>query len=149
MKTLWMPIIALALCGLCLASSQMLNVGEDYGRSWITQNANRFASSHDSSNSTADLWRWGSTPKGYEVINGKVYPIIAPTEWYYPAFATNATPIVVNGTALRTNGNYISSYIPPDYASQYPGEDAWLLSQLAGRPVVVVYPPANPYSSLR
>ena len=149
LRTSWIPIIALALCGLCFASSEMQNVGESYGKSWISQNSNKFDSSHSSSNNSADLWQWGGTPKGYGVMNGKVYPLLGYPEWYYPAFTANATPIVVNGTALLTDQEYVPPNIPAEYAPQAPGVDPWLLSQLSGRPVYVVYPPANPGSSLR
>lgn len=147
MKISWIPIIALAFCGLCLASSEMQNVGESFGKSWISQNADRFGSSQSSATNTADLWQWGGAPKGYGVMNGKVYPLLGYPEWYYPSFTSNATPIVVNGTALLTNNNYIAPNLPSEYLPQYPGEDAWLLSQLSGRPVVVVYPPGS--STLR
>lgn len=147
MRILWIPIIALALCGLCLASSEMQNVGESFGKSWIAQNANKFESSHGSSSNAADLWQWGGTPKGYGVMNGKVYPILGYPELYYPSFTVNSTPIVVNGTALLTSRNYVPPYVPTEYIPQYAGEDAWLLSQLSGRPVLVVYPPGS--SSLR
>jgi len=77
-------------------------------------------------------------------MNNKVFPIIGNTQWFYPAFAANQTPLVVNGTALLMNRNYMF----PNYMTYGFAEDPWLLAQLSDQPVVVVYPSPYPYSTL-
>ena len=137
--------MAIAFCGLSMASQQMLSVGEEFGNTWLTENSHKFdAANTRSSNNSGDLWNWGGKPLGYEVMNNKVFPLIAPTQWFYPAFATNKTPIVVNGTALLMNRNYMF----PNFVSSGFTEDPWLLAQLSEQPVIVVYPSPNPYSTL-
>jgi hypothetical protein len=137
--------MAIAFCGLSMASQQMLSVGEEFGNTWLTENSHKFnAANTRSSNNSGDLWNWGGKPLGYEVMNNKVFPLIAPTQWFYPAFATNKTPIVVNGTALLMNRNYMF----PNFVSSGFTEDPWLMAQLSEQPVIVVYPSPNPYSTL-
>jgi len=145
MRTILILIMSIAFCTLGMASQQMLSVGGEFGNAWLTENSHKFdASNTKSANSGGDLWNWGGKPLGYEVINNKIYPFIAPTQWFYPAFATNKTPIVVNGTALLMNRNYML----PNFVSSGFTEDPWLLAQLSEQPVIVVYPPAKPYSTL-
>jgi hypothetical protein len=129
MRILLSLLLALVLCGLCLATTQ--NVGEDFGRYWLTQNSNKFVSG-----GANDLWNWGGKPRGYEVYNGTLYQLLAPTDWYYPAFMSNATPIVINGTALIRNANYA----PIDLLFPDPKTDPWYIAQRTGRPVAVVHP---------
>jgi hypothetical protein len=138
-------ILAIAFCGLSMASQQMLPVGGEFGNAWLTENSHKFDATHiRSANTSGDLWNWGGKPLGYEVMNNKVFPLIAPTQWFYPAFETNKTPIVVNGTALLMNRNYMF----PIFVSSGFTEDPWLLAQLSEQPVIVVYPSPNPYSTL-
>ena len=127
-----------------MAAPQMQSVSGDFGKTWLSQNANKFAAA-PSTNNGNDLWNWGSKPQGYEVVNGQISPIIAPTQTIYPAFMTNTTPIVVNGTSWgrsnyispdSTTPNFISPYYAfPDYIS-----DPWFLAQIMERPVIVRYP---------
>jgi len=145
MRTILILIMAIAFCGLSMASQQMLSVGEEFGNTWLTENSHKFdAANTRSANNSGDLWNWGGKPLGYEVMNNKVFPLIAPTQWFYPAFATNKTPIVVNGTALLMNRNYMF----PNFVSSGFTEDPWLMAQLSEQPVIVVYPSPNPYSTL-
>jgi len=145
MRTILILIMAIAFCGLSVASQQMLSVGEEFGNAWLTENSHKFdAANTRSADNGGDLWNWGGKPLGYEVMNNKVFPLIAPTQWFYPAFATNKTPIVVNGTALLMNRNYMF----PNFVSSGFTEDPWLLAQLSEQPVIVVYPSPNPYSTL-
>jgi hypothetical protein len=145
MRTILILIMTIAFCMLGMASQQMLSVGGEFGNSWLTENSHKFdASNTKSTNNGGDLWNWGGKPLGYEVMNNKIFPLIAPTQWFYPAFATNLTPIVVNGTALLRNRNYML----PNFVSSGFTEDPWLLAQLSEQPVIVIYPPANPYSTL-
>ena len=145
MRTILILIMAIAFCGLSVASQQMLSVGEEFGNAWLTENSHKFdAANTRSADNGGDLWNWGGKPLGYEVMNNKVFPLIAPTQWFYPAFATNKTPIVVNGTALLMNRNYMF----PNFVSSGFTEDPWLMAQLSEQPVIVVYPSPNPYSTL-
>ncbi len=134
--------IGLLLCSVSPAESLMKNVGEDFGKSWLTQNSNKFAAS--TSNGSKDLWQWGGEPLGYEVSNGEIYPKIAPTEWYYPMFLSNSTPILINGTSLLLNPNYV----PPEFVLNGFVNDPWYLAQLSERPVVVTYPVPGRASTL-
>jgi hypothetical protein len=145
MRTILIVIMTIVICTPGMASQQMLSVGGEFGNAWLTENSHKFdAFNTKSANNGGDLWNWGGKPLGYEVMNNKIFPLIAPTQWFYPAFATNKTPIVVNGTALLMNRNYML----PNFMSSGFTEDPWLLAQLSEQPVIVVYPPANPYSTL-
>lgn len=153
MRTLLALLIILALCTPGLAAPQTQGVGADFGKAWLAQNANKFTAAPNTNNSN-DLWNWGSKPQGYEVVGGQLYPIIAPTQTFYPAFVTNTTPIVVNGTAFWGNRNYASpDFMTPDfmypyYMSPYYSTDPWFLAQIMERPVVVRYPANTKGSAL-
>ncbi len=134
--------LGISLCSLSNAVSPMKNVGEDFGKTWLAQYSNKFVTS--STNNSNDLWEWGGKPLGYEVFQGKLYPLLSPTELYYPGFITNTTPIYVNGTALMRNQWYLyRDYMSPDFIS-----DPWLLAQMTDRPVMVVYPAEDGKSTL-
>lgn len=142
-------LIALVAAGLLICShspadSRIKNVGEDFGKSWLAQNTNKFAAVASSSNGSKDLWAWGGKPLGYEVIKGEIYPRIAPTELYYPMFMSNSTPILINGTRLQQNSNYI----PAEFALNGFVNDPWYLAQLTERPVIVAYPAPGRASTL-
>ncbi len=149
-------IVALALCSLSLAMTQ--DVGGDFGKSWLIKYSNKFVSNkggdinsdtysnvNSNTNGNAnDLWKWGGKPQGYEVFNGKLYPMLAPTEWYYPAFMSNATPIIINGTALINEKAHTPvDFLFPDFAS-----DPWSIAQNTERPVMVRYPAESGISTL-
>jgi hypothetical protein len=139
--------LGFSLCSLSNALSPMQNVGEDYGRTWLTQYSNKFVTT--SSNNTNDLWKWGGEPRGYEVFQGRLYPLLSPAELYYPGFITNSTPIFLNGTAYMRDQRYMYlNYIPP-YTSPNSVTDPWLLAQMTDRPIVVVYPAEDGRSTLR
>lgn len=134
--------LGISLCIISNALSPMQSVGEDFGKTWLAQYSNKFVTT--STNNSNDLWKWGGKPLGYEVFQGRLYPLLAPTELYYPGFINNATPIYVNGTALlRNQWHLYRNYMSPDFAA-----DPWLLAQLTDRPVVVVYPAEDEKSTL-
>lgn len=135
MRTILVLVVALMLCSLSIAMNQ--DVGGDYGKSWLIKYSNKFVSNRGSINSsTDDLWRWGGKPLGYEVFNSKLHPMLAPVEWYYPAFMSNTTPIVINGTALLNNRALMPiDSLFPDFAS-----DPWSIALATERPVMVRYP---------
>jgi hypothetical protein len=135
-------ILSIATCSFCLAASSMQSVGGEFGQTWLTQYSNKFVTA--SSNNTNDLWKWGGKPHGYDVFLGKLYPLLAPTEVYYPGIMANTTPIVVNGTELMRNQR--SLFL--DFMSQGFVSDPWLLAQMTERPVVVVYPAEDRRSTL-
>ncbi len=149
----WLIIIlaiylGIALGSISLAASPMQSVGEEFGQTWLTQYSNKFVTS--SANNTNDLWEWGGKPLGYDVFGGKLYPLLAPTEVYYPGFVTNTTPIVVNGTALmRDHRFFYLDYMGPDLMTSGFMSDPWLLAQMTERPVVVVYTSEDGRSTLR
>lgn len=140
MRILLILLIALALCSLSFAMTQ--DVGGDFGHSWLIKYSNKFASDKDSK--TNDLWNWGGKPRGYDVFNGKLYPMLAPAEWYYPAFTNNTTPIIMNGTALLNDRSLMPiDYLFPDFAN-----DPWSIAQTTERPVMVRYPAGSGSNTL-
>lgn len=118
----------------------MQSVGEDFGKTWLE----KYGDKPPHSDERNDLWNWGGIPRGYQVEKGQLYPVLAPTEWYYPLFPTNSTPLYLNGTAINSNRNYFSS----DYISPESIGDPWFLAQLLGRTVVVFYASDNKASRL-
>jgi len=105
------------------------NVGESFGSSWLAKYGTKPSSTIETEN---NLWRWGSAPKGFSLINGTLYPPGYLPQWYYPdTFRNNDTPIVIN--------NSVSNNLQPSYL----GMDPWLTAQLTGRPVTVVREPRS------
>jgi hypothetical protein len=144
-------ILTLALCSQTTSFAQMQSVGEEFGKTWLEQYGDKPVSSSERN----DLWSWGGIPRGYQVDNNQLYPVLAPTEWYYPLFVTNSTPLYLNGSTIYGHRNYVSpDFMPPDFMSSdfmapdFTG-DPWFLAQLLGRPVVVFYPGNNKASTLR
>jgi len=136
-------IMAVAMfCSLCLGAAQMQNVGGEFGRSWLTQHGNKFVSA-DTNNSN-DLWNWGGKPRGYDVYNGQLYPMLALPEYYYPLFMSNTTPILINATPSINNRNML----PVDFMSPELMGDPWFLAQVTGQPVMVIYPANSQGSTL-
>jgi len=129
-------ILVVLSCG--LAASQMQVVGGDFGKSWLSMHSSKFPTS-DAKNG---LWNWGGSPKGYERIGNTVQPVLAPSQIFYPAFMSNATPVVVNGTTSWGGSNYLS----PDFYSPDFVDNPWMLAQTLERPVIVKYP-ARTYPS--
>lgn len=136
MKIVLVLAAALMLCSLSLAMTQ--DVGGDFGKSWLIKYSNKFVSNKggNTNGSLDDLWKWGGKPIGYDVANGKLYPLLAPTEWYYPVFMSNNTPIVINGTALLNN----RALMPMDFLFPDLATDPWSIAQATERPVMVRYP---------
>lgn len=124
-------MLAMTVLYATIASAYALNVGGDFGRSWLDQHGDKSVVSQGK----AGLWDWGGAPKGYQLIGGKLYPAGSDTtpQWYYPYFMTNATPIVINKSTLLTDKNYIPlDFLSPDFVN-----DPWVLAQISGRPVLV------------
>ena len=130
------PLIVIVCVSLIIVCTQMVqsfqDVGGGFGTSWLEQHGSKPGSSSDTSQS---LWNWGANPKGYLTLNGTLYPPGYWPQYYYPSDWTSVDPIIINNTKL---GNYIS---PNLLASNSNYQDAWLTSQLSGRPVVVINTP--------
>ncbi len=140
--------LGIALCSLSSAVSPMQSVGGEFGQTWLTQYSNKLVTAN--ANNTNDLWEWGGKPRGYDVYQGKLYSLLAPTEVYYPGFIANTTPIFVNGTALmRDHRFFYLDYMAPDFMTSGFMSDPWLLAQMTERPVVVMYPSEDRRSTLR
>ena len=112
----------------CIPSSYgFQSVGESFGSSWLAKYGMQPTSTIEIQN---NLWRWGSAPKGFSLINGTLYPPGYLPQWFYPdTFTDNNTPIIINNTG--------SNNLQPNYL----GTDPWLTAQLSGRPVTVVREP--------
>jgi hypothetical protein len=140
MRTLLALAIAIAMLNLSLGF-QMLDVGGDFGRSWLAKYGHTFVTNNTSN--IDNLWDWGGKPKGYEVFNGTLYPLTDQTVWFYPAFMSNELPLIINGSAMRNSQN-----APADFLSPYYTSDPWLRAQLFEQPVAVVYTGRSKGSSL-
>jgi hypothetical protein len=108
-------------------SSGFQSVGEDYGTAWLEKYGTKPVSTMEIANS---LWSWGRAPKGFGLHEGVLYPPGTEPQWYYPTSYADYTPIIINRSDSRSSAyqNYLNT-------------DAWLLSQLSGRPVVLVKEP--------
>lgn len=137
MKCTLAVLAFLALVVLVAAAYDAQYVGGNFGRTWLIQHGEM----PSAANANNSLWNWGGAPKGYTVLNGSPYPAIYGPAWYYPAFPTNSTPIVINSSAA----NY-ANYISPDLMSpNFMYEDPWILAQTTGRPVVIVNNPPSKF----
>ncbi len=103
------------------------SVGEDFGTSWLENYGSKPISTMEIAN---NLWSWGSAPKGFALHNGTLYPPGTEPQWYYPNSYSDFSPIIINRTASSTFSPQSSLNVDP-----------WLLSQLSGRPVVLVNEP--------
>jgi len=130
MKPSLTAIVCVSLIVVCMQTAYSLqDVGGDFGTSWLGQHGSQPGSAIETEQ---NLWNWGATPKGYEVLNGILYPPGYWPQFYNPSFPTGADPIVINNTKT-------ANYVSPSLQTSNSGyEDPWLLSQLSGRPVAVV-----------
>jgi len=110
-----------------LPSYGFQSVGGDFGTSWLENYGTKPISTLEIANS---LWNWGAAPKGFKLHNGVLYPPGTEPQWYYPSSYADYSPIIIN----RTEANKFQ-------ASNSFDADPWLLSQLSGRPVVIVKEP--------
>jgi hypothetical protein len=92
MRTLFIVlVIALSMIPVI---TQAIEVGGDYGKTWIADNGGNNAIPQ-----TTGLWDWGLIPKGQMLVNGKLQLagpgfLINPTE--------GATPIILNEATLQS-----------------------------------------------
>lgn len=128
MKSSLIALICVFAFAVCISvSAAFQDVSGNYGQTWLENYGSMPISTLESSN---NLWNWGSVPKGYQLINGTVYPPGTAPVWYYPTSLLDYTPIIINKTESSSLGS----------ASGFEA-DPWLLSQLTGRPVTVVHEP--------
>ena len=133
------PSVIITYVSLCITILSVAycyqDVGGEFGMSWLQQHGVQFSSTSAAQN---NLWNWGSAPKGFALFDGKIIPPGYGTQWYYPGTQANSTPIIINSTA--TAG---SNLLVPNFQSSI-SEDAWLESQLIGRPVAIANTPKGP-----
>ncbi|MFZ2536943.1 hypothetical protein [Methanothrix sp.] len=127
MKTMLAAMICIGLMIIFPQSAQsFLDVGGEYGASWLKEHGGEPKIEETRNN----LWNWGSAPKGFEIYNGTVYPPGYAPSRYYPYYAVNSTPIIINSDA--GNGQQTADNT---------GIDPWLTAQLSGRPVTLISEP--------
>jgi hypothetical protein len=129
MKTLVLLCIALLIIP---SLSQPINVGGNYGRSWLNNSGNKNIIS-----SSSGLWDWGQTPSGYILMNGKLVSTgETGSTLIYPAFVTNSTPLI--GNASLNAPNYGPRGLTlAQLASSYMYEDPWAVAQSTGQPILI------------
>ena len=127
MKTMLAAMICIGLMIIFPQSAQsFLDVGGEYGASWLKEHGGEPKIEETRNN----LWNWGSAPKGFEIYNGTIYPPGYAPSRYYPYYAVNSTPIIINSDA--GNGQQTADNT---------GIDPWLTAQLSGRPVTLISEP--------
>jgi hypothetical protein len=128
-----MNVLLAAIACLCITlacitlSCGFQSVGEEYGSSWLEKYGTKPISTMEIAN---NLWNWGGAPKGFALHEGVLYPPGTEPQWYYPTSYADYTPIIINRTDSRTLASQNLLNVDP-----------WLLSQLSGRPVVLVKEP--------
>ncbi|HPS91332.1 MAG TPA: hypothetical protein PKV33_04170 [Methanothrix sp.] len=128
MKATLASIICVCITLACIPlSGGSQSVGGDYGTSWMEKYGTKPISTMEIAN---NLWNWGGAPKGFGLHGGVLYPPGTEPQWYYPTSYADYTPIIINRTESRYTGSQDMSSVDP-----------WLLSQLSGRPVVLVKEP--------
>lgn len=129
MKTLVFLCIALLIIP---SLSQPVNVGGNYGRSWLNNSGNK-----NIIPSSSGLWDWGQTPSGYILMNGKLVSTgESGSTLIYPAFVTNSTPLI--GNASLNAPNYGPRGLTlAQLASSYMYEDPWAVAQSTGQPILI------------
>jgi len=128
MRAFLLGLICICIGLICIPLSYgFQSVGEDFGTSWLENYATKPMSTMEIAN---NLWSWGNAPKGFTLHNGTLYPPGTEPQWYYPNSYSDFSPIIINRTASSTFSPQSSLNVDP-----------WLLSQLSGRPVVLVNEP--------
>ena len=129
MKTLVLLCIPLLIIP---SLSQPVNVGGNYGRSWLNSSGNK-----NIIPSSSGLWDWGQTPSGYILMNGKLVSTgETGSTLIYPAFVTNSTPLI--GNASLNAPNYGPRGLTlAQLASSYMYEDPWAVAQSTGQPILI------------
>ena len=129
MKTLVLLCIPLLIIP---SLSQPVNVGGNYGRSWLNSSGNK-----NIIPSSSGLWDWGQTPSGYILMNGKLVSTgESGSTLIYPAFVTNSTPLI--GNASLNAPNYGPRGLTlAQLASSYMYEDPWAVAQSTGQPILI------------
>lgn len=135
MRNWQISIVFIAMISAGAAIYDANYVGGNFGKSWLEQHgAHSFVSGAKNS-----LWNWGGSPHGYTTDGIKLYPSGYLDQWYYPAFVTNSTPILINISAANSGNRSLST--APSADAVY--EDPWVLAQITGRPVRVFSAPSE------
>lgn len=134
---IWLLLLCIALV-IIPSLSQAVNVGGDYGRSWLDNSGNKNIIQNSSG-----LWDWGETPVGHLLINGKLtsMPDTGST-LIYPAFVTNSTPIIGNAT-LNAPGYNPRHLTEAQLSSPYLLEDPWMVAQETGQAILIQNSPTQ------
>ena len=83
-------------------TSTYQSVGEDFGRTWISDFSAQSPTNQDTNSST--LWSWGGAPLGKTIVNGQLASDNGSSLWYY------------NKTANWLETGYIDPYAHvPEY----------------------------------
>lgn len=134
---MWLVLLCIALV-MIPSLSQAVNVGGDYGRSWLDKSGNKNIIQNSSS-----LWDWGETPVGHLLMNGKLLSIPdTGSTLIYPAFVTNSTPIIANAT-LNAPGYNPRHLTEAQLSSPYLLEDPWMVAQATGQPILIQNSPTQ------
>ncbi len=109
------------------ALSQPVNVGGEFGKSWLQNSGNKNVVSQSSG-----LWDWGNMPKGQMLVNGKMVQagpgyLINPNSGLTPIVLDDVTPgetvRKMNLSQLNNNTNLL--------------EDPWYVAASTEHPVLV------------
>ncbi len=110
------------------AISQPLQVGGNFGKSWLAQYGDRDVVRQPSG---PGLWSWGVIPKGQILSRGKLTEMGSGMV-IYPAFPTSSIPLIINAT---TPGEAIRRSNLSQIDNPYITEDPWFIAQTSGQPV--------------
>lgn len=127
MRTLFI-ILVMALL-IIPAISQPLQVGGNFGETWLAQYGDKTVVKRSSG---PGLWSWGVIPKGQMLSNGKLTEL-GPATLIYPAFPTSTTPIIYNAT---TPEEAIRGLNASQIGNPLISEDPWVVAQTSDRPVL-------------
>jgi len=130
-------VIILSFLALLMASTaafgiEPVEVGGDYGTSWLNNIPYQTASA--SLGNGSGLWGWGGVPTGMVVVNGTLQSKYNDTEVDYAGIAwLGSEPM---GQPLSVNGSETSIQMADaNYLSSFYSDDPWILAQHYGRPV--------------
>jgi len=114
------------------AITQAIDVGGNYGKTWIADNGGNNAIPQATIPQATGLWDWGLIPKGQMLVNGKLQLagpgyLINPTEGVTPIILNEATPqsmaTSLNASQLSNNTTMV--------------EDPWYIAASTEQPVLV------------
>lgn len=127
-----LSILALLAVSTAATGAEPVNIGGDFGQSWLKNLPYQPTASTEDDGS--GLWSWGGVPTGTKVVNGTLEPVDNNTD------EVDFAGIAWLGEEPLGPPTYINnSGAPVDFMYPFYSDDPWILAQHTGRVVRTYY----------